>query len=503
MSGIILGWFCVGGLDAIAGNSVPITANSPPITESRPPQPPLKQIRVTTLADTGMGSLRWAIAQANAAPDDDLIDLSSVQGAIALQSPLPTITSNLTLVGNGNTTISGNQRHRVLQINGGDVTIRDLTLADGLAQGIDGIDGAGGSAGMGGGLLINQGAVRLSRVKFVDNQAIGGSGSPHVPPAHRQISQVQIPKIQIQSHDDRLTVNRGAILDIDGISLSLPETLDRLPLTAEISRTKEKIDANRGAIAGVSGIGINGIGSIAFGGGGGFGGFGNAGNGGNGGNGGTDSGNGGNGGDGGNGGVGIFGSFARWEDQGSIGTIVFGGGGGFGGFGNAGNGGNGGNATVAIANGGNGGNGGDGGFGGGGGAGGFGGRGGSYSGDAGQPGQPGSGGFGGGDGGMGFGGSGGGFGGAILIRSGHLVLNQVQFIRNAAIAGSGPSPGQGKGGAIFITPSPIADKPPSVLALGNPIAFIDNVASDAAGLPTDNDDIYGVLASTGRLRQRQ
>ncbi|MGI8932556.1 hypothetical protein [Leptolyngbya sp. BC1307] len=46
-----------------------------------------------------MGSLRWAIAQANAAPDSDLIDLSGVKGAIALESPLPAITNSLTLAG--------------------------------------------------------------------------------------------------------------------------------------------------------------------------------------------------------------------------------------------------------------------------------------------------------------------------------------------------------------------------------------------------------------------
>ncbi|MEM9163779.1 MAG: hypothetical protein AAGC54_12015, partial [Cyanobacteria bacterium P01_F01_bin.4] len=321
----------------------------------------LKQLRVTTTADAGVGSLRWAITQANAAPDDDLIDLSGAEGEIALQSPLPAITSNLTIRGNGDDTISGNGQYRVLQIDDGDVTLRELTLANGLAQGTDGVNGAGGSAGMGGGLLMNQGAVRLSQVTFIDNQAIGGNGDQRMPV-----------KVQLQTQKTMFKVNRGAIagisgidingiingINIDGGNLSPSEDLQTAPLDIDISSTKTRYKANRGAIAGVNGVGINGIGSIVFGGGGGFGGFGNAGNGGNGGNAGVNGGNGGNGGDGGDGGTGIFGSFARWEADGSIGALAFGGGGGLGGFGIAGNGGNGGNARADFANGGNGGNGG-------------------------------------------------------------------------------------------------------------------------------------------------
>lgn len=380
----------------------------------------LKQISVTTTADAGVGSLRWAIAQANELPTDDLIDLSRVQGAIALQSPLPAITSNLFLVGNGDDTIRGSGKYRALEVDGGDVTIRNLTLADGLAQGTDGIDGAGGSAGMGGGLLIRRGTVQLSQVEFVNNQAMGGSGSQQ-PPA----------QIQIQHEKTRFKANRGAIIGINGASFSA-HPLAKPPLTVDISSTNEKMKANRGAIAGVNGIGINGIGAIAF-----------------------------------------------------------GGGGGFGGFGNAGNGGNGGNATTDVADGGHGGNGGDGGNGGNGGGGGAGGI-------PGHAGRTGLGGFGGGDGGVGYSGSGGGLGGAVFIRSGSLILHQVRFIGNAAIAGSGVSPGQGKGGALFITSNRMGDQSSPeassrVLVLGDPPEFIDNIASDAAGVPTDNNDIYGVL----------
>ncbi|MEM6449994.1 MAG: hypothetical protein AAF703_06750 [Cyanobacteria bacterium P01_D01_bin.105] len=475
----------------------------------------LKPLQVTTTADTGLGSLRWAITQANARPDDDVIDLSGIEGTIALQSPLPALASNLTLQGNnqGNrTVISGEERFRVLQIDHGDITIRDLTLANGRALGADGINGGGGSAGMGGGLLINRGAVRLVRVQFLNNQAIGGSGSQQLP---RQIA------IQAQqlAQPKKLETNRGAVSRISGVSLAaLPETafpaielpdllLEKLP-DLSMTTDKGKKTVNRGAVSDVNGIGVNGIGSIVFGGGGGFGGFGNAGNGGNGGNAGVNGGNGGNGGDGGNGGTGIFGSFGRWDEDGSIGAITFGGGGGFGGFGNAGNGGNGGNATTDIANGGDGGNGGNGGFGGGGGAGGFGGNGGETN--AGFGGQ---GGFGGEDGALGYGGGGGGFGGGIFVRSGSLVLNRVRFENNVALAAAplrklakGQEKAQGKGGAIFILPAALISAEPSspvrskrvpskhVLSMGEPPTFVNNLAADAIGSQRDNNDVYGEIA---------
>ena len=157
----------------------------------------------------------------------------------------------------------------------------------------------------------------------------------------------------------------------------------------------------------------------------------------------------------------------------------------------------GGYASVACASCCFGGVGGNGGFGGGGGAGGFGGTGGTV-------GRPGQGGFGGGTGDVGYGGSGGGLGGAIFIRSGSLLLNQVSFERNAAIAGPGPAPGQGKGGAIFISPGPATPespetqqltpkKPPKVWLLGKPPTFLNNTATDAAELPIDNNNIFGLV----------
>ncbi len=183
VASFLLGWSWLGYLRPALLESPqnPVEQRISIVSGTALKQIPLKQIQVTTTADVGAGSLRWAVGQANAAPDDDLIDLSRVEGAIALQSPLPALKSNLILAGNGNITISGSHHHRVFQIDDGDITFRDLTIADGLAQGRAGVNGSGGSAGMGGGLLINQGVVRLVRVTFLNNQAIGGSGSQRSP----------------------------------------------------------------------------------------------------------------------------------------------------------------------------------------------------------------------------------------------------------------------------------------------------------------------------------
>lgn len=57
---------------------------------------------VTTLSDSGDGSLRWAIDQAESSEGQDNITFaSSLSGAINLQSPLPMITEGLSITGPG------------------------------------------------------------------------------------------------------------------------------------------------------------------------------------------------------------------------------------------------------------------------------------------------------------------------------------------------------------------------------------------------------------------
>ncbi|MEM8954493.1 MAG: choice-of-anchor Q domain-containing protein [Verrucomicrobiota bacterium] len=116
---------------------------------------PVLSPNVTTLADTGAGSLRAAITAANGAPGPGTITISpELTGqTINLGSPLPTITNSLNLQGTKGVTLSGDGSRRVLSINapGEIITVSDLIIADGF------------SAQNGGGILLSTGDLNLER----------------------------------------------------------------------------------------------------------------------------------------------------------------------------------------------------------------------------------------------------------------------------------------------------------------------------------------------------
>lgn len=94
---------------------------------------------VTTLANTGGGSLRDALTQANTATGADVIDFQpGLAGTITLDSQI-NITDAVTIQGpgSGNLTVSGNNAVRVFNINtttaGAAVTLSGLTLTKGKA----------------------------------------------------------------------------------------------------------------------------------------------------------------------------------------------------------------------------------------------------------------------------------------------------------------------------------------------------------------------------------
>lgn len=148
---------------------------------------------VRNLNDSGKGSLRQAISDANASAGPDTITFS-VSGTILLSSTLPTITdaAGLTIDGTGRSiTISGNGAVRVMFVYTGAVlALNNLTIADGNAGYSDGggiynagtltvIDCtiSGGSAlYISGGGIYNDGTLTVTGSTFSGNSAWGGGG---------------------------------------------------------------------------------------------------------------------------------------------------------------------------------------------------------------------------------------------------------------------------------------------------------------------------------------
>src|SRR5262249_6849263 len=196
----------------------------------------LSTYTVSNLADSGDGSLRQAVLDANANQDDDqIVFAAGLQGTIALTSGQLTITDvNLTITGPGASQIavSGSDASRVFNIPAGvTAEIDGLTITHGMAGNGGGINNAGhltlvgctlchnqargaprspapgggglnlgtltiadstfsanlvvgglgaSNAGQGGGLAGFGGTLTVSHGMFSDNRAIGGAGAPGV-----------------------------------------------------------------------------------------------------------------------------------------------------------------------------------------------------------------------------------------------------------------------------------------------------------------------------------
>lgn len=123
---------------------------------------------VTTADDSGAGSLRRAIADANASQGSDIIEFDEVlrDQTIRLTSGELTIEGDTVIGGLGADalTIDGQQGSRVFSINAGaSAVIRDLSIVGGVAD-------------TGGGIL-NQGSLFLLSAVLSGNEAIGHGGA--------------------------------------------------------------------------------------------------------------------------------------------------------------------------------------------------------------------------------------------------------------------------------------------------------------------------------------
>ena len=122
---------------------------------------------VTTTSDSGPGSLRQAIIDANATGGGIIINFNTT-GSITLASPLPAISTNMAIAGPGTNllSVSGNNLVRVLKLNIGTTNIiSGLTIANGRATGY-----ANGAA------IANAGSLTISNCALINNTNFGGWG---------------------------------------------------------------------------------------------------------------------------------------------------------------------------------------------------------------------------------------------------------------------------------------------------------------------------------------
>lgn len=132
-----------------------------------PSDAPAATFAVSNLGDSGSGSLRQVILDANAASGNDTITFL-VSGTITLASALPAVTGSTTITGPGTNllTISGDNSVNIFTFNSGTTnTISGLTIANGMATNY--VNGAG---------IANLGNLTISNCALVDNGAFGGWG---------------------------------------------------------------------------------------------------------------------------------------------------------------------------------------------------------------------------------------------------------------------------------------------------------------------------------------
>ncbi len=158
------------GLDEIWGYSVdlayPASGGVKVDLVRRTPVPPPTDLVVTTLADSGAGSLRDAIGRI-ADGGTITFDPSLADGTVTLTSGQITAERSVTVDGPDAkpVTISGDGASRVLQVNAGaEVTMDDLVISDGVA------------APQGGGIL-NYGDLSLDRVVVTNNLENSGGAA--------------------------------------------------------------------------------------------------------------------------------------------------------------------------------------------------------------------------------------------------------------------------------------------------------------------------------------
>jgi RTX calcium-binding nonapeptide repeat (4 copies) len=137
-----------------------------------------KQFQVKNLNDSGPGSLREALVDANTnGSSDRIVFKSKLSGTIELQNAdvLDIYNDDLQIRGPGarKVTIDGNGQSKVFGVYYGpiDVTISDLTITGGNGEAT-----YGPNDGFGGGIFVKEANLTLKRVTVTDNSSEGSGG---------------------------------------------------------------------------------------------------------------------------------------------------------------------------------------------------------------------------------------------------------------------------------------------------------------------------------------
>ena len=136
------------------------------------------------------GTLREALNFANATTGEVDISFAANVQSVTLTKELPVLTGDAVTNGGGTVTINGNGFRPFIVGDAGtttrantpySLTLQNITVTGGKAQGGAGTDGGGGGAGLGGAVLVtSNGALTLNGATLTNNSATGGAGGPFV-----------------------------------------------------------------------------------------------------------------------------------------------------------------------------------------------------------------------------------------------------------------------------------------------------------------------------------
>ena len=179
-----------------------------------PPAAAADTIWTTNAADSGVGSLRWAIEERNDTEEPDLIQGGDFNPPYLVMTPL-TITEPLT-IDLGGVTIDANELTSIFDIDAGvTVTIRRVILTEGL------------SSGAGGAIVVQAGAdLTLDNVVLHSNEATSGGAIAVGAGAHLTVTDSDLDDglSSVLHHNVATAGDGGAITVADGGTLTISHT---------------------------------------------------------------------------------------------------------------------------------------------------------------------------------------------------------------------------------------------------------------------------------------